>query len=140
MDGLSAAASVITVVQLSTQLLSLCEEYIKGVKNAKPDIERLIREISSFQHVLKSLRTIVEDPRASKLFAARTVLDEVGQCESELQKLKNKLEYDKSQRGIRRFGVQALKWPFQSKDVERIVKTLERHKATFTKAVSVDQM
>ena len=140
MDGLSAAASVIAVIQISAEVFSLCERYYKGVKKAKSDVERLLSEITSFQHVLESLRTVADGPKASKVFATRTVLESVKQCDTELQNLKLKLQPDKNQKAIEGIRIRALKWPLQSKDVEHIINTLERHKATFSAALGVDQM
>ena len=41
MDDLSAAASVIAVIDISTKVASLCYQYSVAVKDAKEDIERL---------------------------------------------------------------------------------------------------
>ena len=35
MDGLSAAASIIAVIQISEDVALLCSKYLKAVKNAK---------------------------------------------------------------------------------------------------------
>jgi len=39
MDGLSIAASIIAVVQISEKIIALCGEYTIVVKDAKGDIE-----------------------------------------------------------------------------------------------------
>jgi hypothetical protein len=41
MDGLSAAASVIAVLQISAQLFDLCRTYYLNVKDARKDTQRL---------------------------------------------------------------------------------------------------
>jgi hypothetical protein len=41
MDGLSGAASIIAVVEISAKVVSLCVQYSVAVKDAKRDIERL---------------------------------------------------------------------------------------------------
>ena len=39
-----------------------------------------------------------------------------------------------------RFGVRALKWPFESKDVDAIIKALERYQDTVSASLNVDQV
>ena len=51
MDGLSAAASVIAVIQISEEVVSRSSRYYKAVKNAKSDIENLLRELSRTREV-----------------------------------------------------------------------------------------
>jgi hypothetical protein len=58
------------------------------------------------------------------------------QCLRELGGLKSELESGKA---MSRFGVRALKWPFTSKQVEKIVSSLEGHEHTFTLAFQIDQ-
>ena len=41
MDGISGAASIIAVVDISAKIASLCFQYSVAVKNAKEDIKRL---------------------------------------------------------------------------------------------------
>jgi hypothetical protein len=40
MDGLSGAASVIAVIDISAKIASICFQYFKAVKDTKDDIER----------------------------------------------------------------------------------------------------
>ncbi|CAJ2502513.1 Uu.00g099070.m01.CDS01, partial [Anthostomella pinea] len=44
MEGLSAAASVIAVIQLSDAVFTLCRGYVLAVKDARRDIELLCNE------------------------------------------------------------------------------------------------
>lgn len=45
MDGVSAAASVVALVETSLKVVSLCAEYYSHVKNAKKDADRLCLEV-----------------------------------------------------------------------------------------------
>ena len=47
MDGVSAAASVVSLVETSLKVVSCCAEYYSHVKNAKKDADRLCLEINS---------------------------------------------------------------------------------------------
>jgi hypothetical protein len=54
-DGLSGAASVIAVVDISAKVASLCFQYLVAVKDAKADIERLHRKVTDINNVLEKL-------------------------------------------------------------------------------------
>ena len=49
MDGLSAAASVVALIQISGQIFTLCQDYFSSVKNAREDIRRLRDEVMFLQ-------------------------------------------------------------------------------------------
>jgi hypothetical protein len=67
MDGLSAAASVIAVTQISQSVASLCSQYFTAVKNAKPDIGRLQGEVGRLNTVLEGAQQIFEGPNGARL-------------------------------------------------------------------------
>jgi hypothetical protein len=50
-----------------------------------------------------------------------------------------KLNPGKSRKIMSRIGLRALKWPFTSKQVDKIVSTLEGYEQAFTLALQVDQ-
>jgi hypothetical protein len=54
MDGLSAAASVAAIVDVSAKVASLRFQYSVAVKDAKKDIDRLQRTITSLMSRMSS--------------------------------------------------------------------------------------
>ena len=54
MDGLSGAASIIAVVDISTKVASPCFQYSLAVKDAKNDITRLQRKVGDVKGVLEN--------------------------------------------------------------------------------------
>jgi len=64
MDSLSAAVSVIAVVQILAQALEMCRTHYSEVKDATYDIQRLRNEMVSFHDVLDSLAELLEDARS----------------------------------------------------------------------------
>ena len=118
MEPLSAAASVVTIVQLSTQVLRLCNEYRSEVKNAKVDIERFVLEIRTFQDVLQQLQTNAD---ASKLDAMSTISESVRQCSCELEGIKSRLEFGKHHRRMKRWGLRVLRWAFTGPEIDGIL-------------------
>jgi septal ring factor EnvC (AmiA/AmiB activator) len=140
MDGLSGAASVIAVVDISAKVASLCFQYSVAVKDAKRDIERLQQKVTEIRNVLEQL--LKQDK--SQLSTTRTLLDPLQRCSQELKdleaKLKAKLESSPGRKAMKRFGFRALKWPLTSKEVEKAVQNLEKYENTFSLALQIDQM
>jgi len=135
MEALGGAASIIAVVEISHKILTLCGTYASAVKNAKDDIASLKSEVATLLDVLTILKGIAEDENAdeTKVSALKTLGKTIQQCHSELQDLGTRLD-----RGIgRRFGFRAIKWPFKSNDVNKVIATLERHKTTIDMALNI---
>jgi hypothetical protein len=135
MDGLSGAASVIAVVDLSAKIASRCFQYSVAVKNAKEDIGRLRGEVSRIGDVLGGAKKLLEGPEEMCLLTSQTLSDSLKGCSVQLEKLNRRLELSNTRKAMSRLGVRALKWPFTSKEVEKIVADLERYKQTFSLAL-----
>jgi hypothetical protein len=58
MDGLSGAASVIAVIDISAKITAACYQYYTAVKNAKDDIERMQRKVGDITHILEKLKLL----------------------------------------------------------------------------------
>jgi ankyrin repeat domain-containing protein 50 len=142
MDGLSAAAGIIAVIQLSGQLFDLCRTYYLEVKDARIDIQRLRNEVISLHDVLASVKDLADAPGSAKL-SNLDLLNKpdgpVQQCTTELEGLTAKLELVQGKDRMKQFGLRALKWPFSSKDIDKVIETIGRHKATFNLALTADQ-
>ena len=136
MDGLSGAASVIAVVDISAKIVSLCYQYSVTVKDAKNDVECIKKKVDDVKRVLEGVKKLLDRPHKARLSTTYNLFMSLEQCLRELGSLKSRLE---SSKAISRFGVRALKWPFTSKQVEKIVSSLEAHKHTFTLALQIDQ-
>jgi hypothetical protein len=143
MDGLSAAASVIAVVQISAQVFDLCRTYYLEVKEARKDIQRLRDEVTSLQDVLTNVADLADDPGSAKLSILNLLNQQDGpvqQCQRDLVGIVVKLETGQGKNKMKQFGLRALKWPFSSKDVEKLLTTVGRHKATFNLALTADHV
>lgn len=143
MDGLSAAASVVAVIQISGHVFDLCRTYYSEVKEARKDIQRLRDEVTSLQDVLTNVADLADAPSPAHL-SILNLLNQVDgpvqQCQAQLTELAAKLEPGQGKNKMKQFGLRALKWPFSSKEVEKTVVTIGRHKATFGLALAADHM
>ncbi|OCL01502.1 hypothetical protein AOQ84DRAFT_434833 [Glonium stellatum] len=140
MDGLSVAANVIAVVDLSAQVASLCFQYSVAVKDAKEDIGHLQREVNSVKDVLNGVKQLLDGAHnKTRLSVSQKLSDSLEDCFSELEALQKKLDPGEARKAMSRFGLRALKWPFKSKEVEKVILRLGRHKQTFSSVLQVDQ-
>lgn len=139
MDGLSAAASLIAVIEISAKIASLCFQYSSAVKDARKDIERLERKVADLKGVLGGVKQLLDERDKSRLSAAGELAGSLNDCFLRLERLKTQLDPENTHKAMSRLGVRALKWPFTSKEVEKIVDDLERYKQTFILALQVDQ-
>jgi hypothetical protein len=142
MDVLSAAASVIAVIQISESVASLCSRYFTAVKNAKPDIERLQGELGRLKTVLEGAQQILEDRNGARLRTSQRLCDGLSGCSLQLneleKKLKEKLNLRKTGKVMSRFGFRALRWPFEKEEVDGIIQTLKGYRDTLSAALSID--
>ena len=143
MDGISAAASVIAVIEISGQVYSLCSKYYLEVKDARKDIKSLREELASLDEVLTKVVDLARVPSPNQL-AILALLNQtegpVQQCRAQLTDLVVKLEHWQGKDKMKRFGLRALKWPFSSKEVNNCLLVIGRYKATFELALTADHM
>jgi hypothetical protein len=139
MDGLSCAASVIAVIDMSAKITALCFQYSVAVKDAKNDIERIGKKVSNIKRVLESIKRLLDGPHKARLPTTHGLFKSLKQCLLELQRLEEKLEPSKTRKAMSKFGMRALKWPFTSEQVEKIVTNMNGYEQTFTLALQVDQ-
>lgn len=142
MDGLSTAASIIAVIQIAGQVIDLCHTYYSEVKDARTDIERLRGEMTSLQDVLSKLRDLAKAPGSTDL-SIFSLLNQpdgpVQRCLTDSIALVAKLNPGQGKGKMRQFGLRALKWPFSSKEIDKAITSIGRHKATFNLALAADQ-
>jgi chromosome segregation ATPase len=139
MTGIAEAASVIAVINLSTKVTSLCFQYYREVAGAKEEITSLQEELSTLQNVLKQLKNFLDQPDSAKLSTLPEIKRALDAIKNQLQDVDKRLDIEKSRNPLKRYGLRAMKWPLESKNVEKIVARLEHHKSAITLALQVDQ-
>lgn len=139
MDGISGAASLIAVIEISAKIASLCFHYSVAIKDAKYDIERLQKKVVDLQNVLKAVKHLLDERDNTRLPATQKLTGSLKDCFLQLEELKTMLDLGKTRKAMSRLGVRALKWPFTSKEIEKIINGLEKCEQTFSLALQVDQ-
>lgn len=138
MDGLSSAASIIAIIQLTGSIVNICRGYIQEVKDARDDIITLQQTVAGLEAILQKLKEIPHDSRERKL-STSSLVDNISDCFSCLEALEEKIDLGRGKRMMKRLGIRALKWPLKRKEVDRIITNLERYKSFFTLSLQVDQ-
>ncbi|WZH40870.1 LOW QUALITY PROTEIN: NACHT domain-containing protein [Fusarium acuminatum] len=139
-EPLGVASSVIAVVDLSAKVFSLCLQYSREVKNAKDDVERLRKEVTAFQDTTEKLKALLEGTRGRELKTSQQLISAIEDGHSALGKLEQRLRPSTGRKTISRFGMRALKWPFESKDFEGTIEKLERCRGNISLALNIDQI
>ncbi|KAI9167834.1 Kinesin light chain [Paramyrothecium foliicola] len=139
MEGLGAAANIIAVVDLSAKVATLCLQYSKEVASARADIQRLHTQVEHLGTALRASQRLLKDAKAQSLLTSHELVGSFRECIAELKRLKDKLDPSPARTTMRRLGLRALKWPFNSKEVDQLLTSLERHEKTIMLGLQIDQ-
>jgi hypothetical protein len=102
MDGLSGAASIIAVVDISAKVASLCFQYSLAVKDAKNDITHLQRKVGDVKGSLEKMKQLIDGPGKARLPATDTLSVPLKQCLEDLQSIEAGLETRKTRKAMTR--------------------------------------
>lgn len=138
-EAVGLTASIIAIVELSAKVGKLCLDYSTAVSNARQDISRLHDQVDGLSKTLQEARGVIDGPDGQSLTASQNLLDSLDGCISELVELHKQLDLGKRARAMRRFGLRALKWPFDMQEVVDIISRLERYERTIHLGLQVDQ-
>ncbi|CAG8962108.1 hypothetical protein HYFRA_00005151 [Hymenoscyphus fraxineus] len=139
MDGISAAASVVAIVDIASKVASQLKDYYEGVKNAQDDIKRLYGSIQSLQATLSRIYDILNKEQG--VIKPELFTDPSGplkQSEIELKKLVLNLGTPPDSHFLRK--LESWKWPFKAGDIEKIVLQIEKHKSSLTTQLGVEAL
>ncbi|KAF4987973.1 hypothetical protein FGRMN_10021 [Fusarium graminum] len=128
-------SSIIAIAELSAKLVA----YSNAVRNARGDISRLQAQLESLDICLKAAQRLVNDPKNQALVTSRSLIESVNKCQDELGQIQAKLDPGTARRTMRKFGLRALKWPFDSRETNEIVTSLEHYKQSVILCLQVDQ-
>jgi len=137
MDGLSATASLIAVLQLTAKVI----EYINDMKDAPRHCQLCAIEASNLQNLLINLRFRLEQRQEKDAwFTALRGLDINGgpldQYKEAVKTLVAKVEIDGTRQEIKK----RLSWTFSKGDVEDLMGRIERLKLLISIALEMDHL
>jgi hypothetical protein len=141
MEPLSAAASIIAVIQITSKVYELCTNYYLHAKHAKDDIRRLKQEVDTLQDILLSITDLSESGSPGVINVLEKVTKDGGlldQCRDDLTALLQKLNPSGSGNSLDKLMFN-LKWPFSRKDLDVTLDTIERYKSSLALATASEQ-
>ncbi|KAK3372615.1 ankyrin repeat-containing domain protein [Podospora didyma] len=142
MDGLSTAASIAGLVQLSAVVFQGLRRYARDVKDAKQRATELEKEVMDLSGILHKLSLLAADMeghwtsstfKAHGLHACRTTLRSIDRC---ISKATSDFESGRKRDVIFR----SLTWPFSKHETQELLDDLARHKTDIGLALSADTM
>ena len=127
-DPLSAAASILAVLQLSSSVIG----YLRNAQGASKECKKLVIEISFVKGMLDTLKDIANEVDDAEhwtaTFNALLLPDgPVTQLEQVLDNLNKKLIATASTKGLKKI-VKSLLWPLRKDETEKLLLAVERQK------------
>lgn len=133
-DGLSIAAGIIAVIQLTEKLTSWGCGYIGGVKRAAKDRNELLDELSSLMTVLIALEDYADTNPQSPTLQKLNNQQGINGFIAELDTLKAKLE---PRKGLMTM-MDKLRWPFGDNEIAQFRLRMNSYKTLFNIALAAD--
>lgn len=137
MDGLSAAASIIAVLQLTASVIG----YLNNVKNAPKECQQCTIEASNLQSLLMQLRYRLEQGQDDTPWftAVRAIYVGNGPLDQYKQALEQLLSVVEIQHGVQKV-TRRLLWNFKKEEVVNILARMERLKSLVSIALENDHL
>lgn len=137
MDPLSIAASLAGLVSLTSRVSRTIGSYCKSVKDARKDVQDTAQELASMYDVLHQLDGLLRSQQLKTKIDSNSVLAKaIAVCGNNVERLSSKvqrLELD----GLARVW-EKLKWPFNEKEMQKILATLRKCAATFQFSLTIE--
>ncbi|VUC20528.1 unnamed protein product [Clonostachys rosea] len=139
MEGIGVAANLIAIVDISAKIAAQCYDYGKKVCNAKADIDRLQKEVSTLTGIAKSVEDLLGGPNGNRLATSHQLKAAIGEALGHLEKVDERITLKKGQKTMSRLGLRALKWPFEKGEIEGLVGDLRNCGQNINSALQIDQ-
>lgn len=125
METVGAAASIIAIIEVSAKVASLCLEYSAAVKDASDEITRLQTKVQELEGVTKDVQQPLDGDRSRELSTSQKLNKALQSCCAQMKHVKKRLHPSGGRKIMSKFGVRALKWRFESKEVDKITNEIE---------------
>ena len=143
MEVVGAVSAIITVVQITAKVVSICYAYQSGTRHYPKDLIKITHELQSLRNVLERLTDLAQFQDDSTLMALPTLPDmlidsggPLDVCKRELEQLQARLAPARGR--LDQVG-RALRWPLMEKDVQKTLNILARQRGLLHLALAADQ-
>lgn len=150
-EALGLTASIITVLQITNSVISLCCNYGAALHGTSWEASQVRKEMESLRDVLQTLEPLATEAELSNA-AAETRLSALFQickpdgllahCLSEVKCLDERLKPPGWSDGLgpkRKALIQALRWPLKEAETRKTLENIQRFKSTLDLAINMDQ-
>ena len=145
MEPLGITASVIAVIQISTKIISICSDYVRDVKDAPSDLQKIMFEVAAVKGIFEALSLLLpprDNPNAAVSPQSYTLLsDSVDGCARELESLESLFpKSEDCSSGLRRRKysplLSSLAWPLKAHRAQKHLENLLQYKTTISLALT----
>ncbi|KAL5614320.1 uncharacterized protein BROUX77_000157 [Berkeleyomyces rouxiae] len=139
MEALGVAVNILSVIDLSIKVGSLCLKYAKDVKNTAADINRLYGEVTSLQKITQQVKDLLDGPNGEKLKSSQSLNDALKRSHFDLEKLEQALKVKTGRNMMRRLSLYSLKWPFKRDEMEVLIREFHQQNQAIFQTLQIDQ-
>ena len=150
MDALTITTGIITILQATTALITVCYNFRAVLKNKPWSLTNLINELRALRSILERLEELAQDlndPQRSGQSARFALLSDPDNgplvvCQRELSFLEKKINpsaYARSNNSKRKAVLQALRWQLKDREAKECLERIERCKILLSLALENDQ-
>lgn len=140
-EALGLAVNCVTVIDLAAKIATTLYTYGREVSGARNDIGRIREHVLRLTEVVQSVQDLQERHGSGSLAerALHLIQESISAIEPRLNRLQYDLDLGVLGESMRRFGLRAWKWPFNQRQVEEIVKSLEDCIQTISQSLQMEQ-
>ncbi|KAL8881935.1 MAG: hypothetical protein Q9198_000968 [Flavoplaca austrocitrina] len=148
-EPLSLTASIITVLQITQSVLSVCYNYNAAFKGSSWELTKVKNELEGFRNVIQAIEPLIREadlssPPSTRLPSLKALCEPGGvlqSCYADLKYLEGKLEGSTWADGLgprSKALLQSLRWPLREEDTKKILCRIGRFRSTLALALNVD--
>jgi hypothetical protein len=153
MDPLSITTGIITVLQATGMVISICYDFKSALNKAPWALSRIVEELKGLRTVLEALEIVADNLQSGK--SSYTVqriglellckpgnglLELCGQALTSLEKSLTNTNWGDTSGPKRRALAQAIGWRLSEKDALEALGNIQRFKSTLSLALAADQV
>jgi len=125
--------------RVNRSIVKICVKYLNNIKNARQEIQLFQEKIIDLAQALQSLDDLIRGCNGNPLTTTQDLAKNIVKCSSALKRLKEKIDPEMTQKGMKKWGLRAFKWPLTRSEVDDAMGELDEYKATFTFSLVVDR-
>lgn len=138
MDPLSIVAGVAGLMSLTLEVSHRITNFYQTAKHASKSIQDIQEELSLMQTILQQLKSLLQsaDMETDSIAQTSVLTAAIRSCGQTIESIAAKIPKSKPNAVSR--AKDALRWPFNEKEVLKFLETLRRHISTFQFALTIE--